>query len=170
MDYINSHLGIFILIGGVIAFFFIFKRFLEVLTGKLPYIKQPTGLFSNAEKKFYHMLQKSLDYKFKIFAKVRVADLIAVAPHVSGPGVLRAFNRISRKHVDYVICDKGSLEVLAVVELDDSSHLRKDRIDRDKFVDKAFHSAGIPIIHIKAQGHYDLRMLAMQISDGIYKN
>ena len=138
-------------------------------SGKLPYLANPNGMFSAAEKKFYFMLMKSLNYEATVFAKVRLADIIDVAPHMKGPNYLRAFNKISRKHVDYVICNKKTLEIMAAVELDDSSHLRKDRMDRDKFVDKVFAAAGIPLVHIKAQGHYDLHLLQNVIGQVIYK-
>lgn len=39
------------------------------------------------------------------------------------------------------------------MELDDYTHEREDRKERDVFVDKAFESAGIKIVHIK--GNYD---------------
>ena len=170
MEYINSYFWIFLVIVGAIASVYILKRFIDLLTGKLPYIIQPSGLFSNAEKKFYFQLEKALKYEFRIFAKVRIADLVAVAPHLSGSAEMRFFNKVSHKHVDYVICNKKTLDILAVVELDDTSHLRKDRMERDEFVDKVFKAAGIPIIHIKAQGHYDIHLLEVKIAQGMYKS
>ena len=161
---------IFIITGAILFGIALVIQLFKLYSGKLPYIKQPNGLFSAAEKKFYFMLMKSLNYEYTIFAKVRIADIIAVAPHAKGPNEIRAFNKISRKHVDYVICNKKTLDIMAVVELDDSSHLRKDRMDRDKFVDKVFVAAGIPLLHVKVQNHYDLRLLENLISQAIYKN
>jgi len=43
--------------------------------------------------------------------------------------------------------------VLAI-ELDDSSHDREDRKDRDAFVDQVFAAARKPILHVRARGTY----------------
>ncbi|MBR3404955.1 MAG: DUF2726 domain-containing protein, partial [Firmicutes bacterium] len=58
------------------------------------------------------------------------------------------FNRIKAKHTDFILVEPETLEVLAVVELDDPSHEREDRIERDEFVDHVYEAAGIPLLHI----------------------
>lgn len=35
-----------------------------------------------------------------------------------------AFGRISAKHVDFLVCHRGTFRIAGVIELDDSSHLR----------------------------------------------
>lgn len=49
-------------------------------------------------------------------------------------------NRFDRKIADFVVCDKA-LQVLAVIELDDSSHRGKEGKDaaRDKLLQDAGH-------------------------------
>lgn len=51
-----------------------------------------------------------------------------------------------------------------VIELDDRSHYRADRRDRDAFVDDVLASAGIPILHVRLQRSYDTQALAQQIA------
>lgn len=68
-------------------------------------------------------------------------------PPVKGDQWTAAFNKIKAKHVDFVLCDSIQIQPLLAIELDDRSHQRKDRQDRDIFVDKAFRSAGVPIVH-----------------------
>ena len=58
------------------------------------------------------------------------------------------FNWISQKHVDFVLCDRETMQILCAVELDDSSHERADRRQRDAFMDKAFRKAKLPLFHI----------------------
>ena len=58
------------------------------------------------------------------------------------------FNRIKAKHTDFILCDPEDLDVLAGVELDDPSHERPERIERDEFVDGVYQAAGIPLIHV----------------------
>ncbi len=49
---------------------------------------------------------------------------------------------------DFVVCNKDS-RVIAVIELDDSSHWRNERRLADSKKDKALTSAGIPIVRWK---------------------
>ena len=58
------------------------------------------------------------------------------------------FNKIKAKHTDFVFCDPDTLEILAGLELDDPSHERPERMERDEFVDNAYAAAGIPLIHV----------------------
>jgi len=114
-----------------------------------PYAKK-RYFFSAAERSFYEVL-KRLTTDHTIFAKVRLADLV----HVSkGTEAWQShFNRISRKHVDFVLCN-GDLAPLVAIELDDSSHDVEERKARDEFVDLTLTAAGLPIVRIRAKRAY----------------
>ena len=56
---------------------------------------------------------------------------------------------------------------MAAVELDDSSHGRTDRQDRDAFIDKAMANAGIPLIHFAAKRSYGVGEVKRAISDAL---
>ena len=81
--------------------------------------------------------------------KVRLADLISPKNDIDPKLWRKRFNKISSKHVDFVICDQD-MNVKLIVELDDWSHQRPDRQERDKFVDAALTGAGYKIVHIYA--------------------
>ncbi len=66
-------------------------------------------------------------------------------------------NKILAKHIDFVLCDPGSLKPLVCIELDDISHQRPERIERDKFVNLAFKSAQLPLLRIPTQPEYRSR-------------
>ncbi len=63
-----------------------------------------------------------------------------------------AFNRIKSKHVDFLVCDRQTLEILSVIEVDDPTHHIANRKKRDLFVDSALKQAGIPCAHLKVGG------------------
>lgn len=84
-----------------------------------------------------------------IHVKVRLADLITPQTGYNNKTWKSRFNKISSKHVDFVICD-SDMKVQVIVELDDRSHERADRQERDKFVDAALIGAGYKIVHIRA--------------------
>lgn len=112
------------------------------------------ALFTTAERSFLGVLDQAVSEKFRIFGKVRVADIITPAKGLDRKNWQSAFNRISSKHFDYVLCSKESLEVIAVIELDDKSHTSKKAIKRDKLIESACKSADIKLIRFKAKRNY----------------
>jgi very-short-patch-repair endonuclease len=74
-----------------------------------------------------------------------------------------AFNRITGKHVDFVLCDLADLSVVGVIELDDRSHDRFERGVRDGLVDSALAGAGIPVLRIPARQSYSPAQIREQV-------
>lgn len=146
---------VFIMIAAIMALLFLFL-FLLAMPEKKPQAlyEAQESLFTPAERNFMMVLQSICASHFAVFGKVRIADVIAVRKGLEPQVWRRAFNRISAKHVDYVLCDPRDLSVLCVIELDDASHRRKDRSERDTFVDAVFAEAGIPCIRIPARASY----------------
>lgn len=85
--------------------------------------------------------------------KVRMGDIITCDDSAwkAGWGP-----KISAKHIDFVIVDAKTTEILCGIELDDSTHVtNRDRVERDIFVNKAFDVAGVPLLRIPIQKFYD---------------
>lgn len=122
--------------------------------GRLPY--QARGqLVTKTELKFYKSLLKAVQDDWEIFAMVRIADLLRVE---KGTQHRRKWlNKILAKHIDFVLCDPGSLRPIVCIELDDPSHNRPDRIERDIFVNRAFDAADLPLLRIPTQPNYRSR-------------
>ncbi len=122
----------------------------------LPY-KLRDDFLSPAELSFFQVMRQVLGEQGVVLAKVNVADLLFV-PRGEGSQSFR--NRIDRKHVDFVICDPRTAHPLAAVELDDSSHNRADRQERDAFLEAAFRAAGLPLLRVPAQRSYAVEDIA----------
>jgi predicted RNA-binding Zn-ribbon protein involved in translation (DUF1610 family) len=143
---------------------------LRLLTGKtqtttsssdsLPY-RVRDDFLSPAENSFFHVLCSVVGEQVVICPKVRLADIFFV---VRPDKNLAYFNRISQRHVDFLLCERGSMKPILCVELDDSSHSRSGRKARDEFVDKAFEAADLPLLHIAAQRSYDTRELTGKVA------
>lgn len=134
---------------------------------RLPYRKRGR-LLTNAEIKFFRALQKSVQDDWLIFSMVRIADLVVVSENIKQR---RSWlGRIASKHVDFVLCDAGSVEPKLAIELDDPTHERPDRIKRDEFVEQVFESSGIPLIRIKLASSYDSRALRQVIDEQMKRN
>ena len=82
-----------------------------------------------------------------ICPKIRLADLVEPKKGKSKSEWQKLFNRIKAKHVDFVLCDQD-MHIKLIVELDDSTHGREDRQERDTFVDAVLTGAGYKIVHI----------------------
>ncbi len=112
--------------------------------------------FTKAERSFFGVLQQTFEPHYRIFGKVRLADIIKVKSGLSQSTRQSMLNKITNKHIDFIVCDSKTLAVICAIELDDSSHQKEDRKHRDDFVDHAFQLAEIPIIHFPVRQAYTL--------------
>jgi very-short-patch-repair endonuclease len=141
--------------------------FLKLLTGKptAPGYTSRAQLLTPAELSFFGVLETALSSQYRICPRIRLADLLTPARTSTRSAFQTAFNQISAKHVDFTICQKSDSAILGVIELDDKSHQEVSRQSRDRFVEQALQSAGIPLLRIKAARGYELNRLSQQLSD-----
>jgi Protein of unknown function (DUF2726) len=108
-------------------------------------------LLTKNEAAFFRVLKDLVADCYVISCKVRLADIVTCADADWSHGQA---NRISQKHVDFVINFTDSSRIVAAIELDDSSHELPERRARDVFLDQLFHQTGLKLIRIPAQWHY----------------
>ena len=128
----------------------------------LPYDLQE-ALFSPAECSFLGVLDLAVGDKARVFAKVRVADVLTPQAGLGQSKWQQHFNKISAKHLDYLLCHPADLSFICAIELDDSSHRHQKRKARDLFLKTACDSAGLPLLQIPASAHYQVEELREQI-------
>ncbi len=121
-------------------------------------------LFTPAERSFLGVLDQVVESEYRIFGKVRAADVMSVTKGMSRSEWQQAFNRIQSKHFDFVICRASDCSILLLIELDDKSHKKIQRIDRDNFVEKATEAAGISLLRIPCQRSYSTQELSSLIA------
>lgn len=95
----------------------------EIANEKFFHYKKIDAFFSPAERSFYGALNQAVAGRATIFGKVRVADIIKPTACMNKSHWQTSFNKISRKHFDFVLCNNQDLSVICVIELDDKSHL-----------------------------------------------
>lgn len=138
---------LYIVLGLLAAFLLIFWL-LRFFRPKELYPYERRDLLTSNELEFYQILYPLLcQHGWHLFMKMRLADIMAVQKEA--PDYMKYFNKIKAKHTDFVFYDPDTLEVLAGLELDDASHDRPERMERDEFVDRAYQAAGIPLIHVR---------------------
>ncbi len=148
----------------LLLLFFIILSLILFLFRKKPPLKyrRVKNLFTPSERKFYHVLQELLPPCCLLFAKVRVADVILPVSAKDKSRWRSAFNKVACKHFDYVVCNE-KLEILFAIELDDASHNKRERKERDDFLNWACKSAGIQLLRVPLQKEYDKKELRKAI-------
>jgi len=114
---------------------------LEFIRSRRPWPYYARRLLTNPEQVLYHRLVKALPNHI-VLAQVQLSRLLGVK---KGVHFASWFNRINRKSVDFVVCQRDGSAV-AAIELDDSTHSRRARQTADATKDKALESAGVRII------------------------
>ena len=111
---------------------------------------QPRQLLTKREMGEYLKLKQYADARgWLICPKVRLFDLIEPKSSYNRSDRQTLINKVWAKHVDFVLVDQ-SLNVIGVLELDDRSHDRPDRVERDQFVRDALEGAGFIMIQTRS--------------------
>ena len=155
-------LGFLLILGAVIS-----KRSKKTSSGKepdkKPIYEKKTYMMTRNELYFYRALKKAVGDEYQIMCQVSLYQIIKTRP-MSPSDNQKAFNKISRKTLDFVLCDPSNMKTIAAIELDDSSHKRNDRIYRDQFLNQAMKDADVPLIRFPAKSSYTADQVAQKIS------
>lgn len=114
----------------------------------LPY-RTKESILTAAENRFYLALLKAIDNKAVIVPKVGLQDVFFITDKEK---YLHYRNRISTRHIDFLICETGTLKPLFGIELDDSSHNRAETQKNDLFKNMVFEAALLPLVRIPLKG------------------
>ena len=101
--------------------------------------------------------------EYRIFAQVHLPTLVDHT--VRGQDWRAALGHINRKSVDFVLCDKSYVSPKLAVELDDKSHERSDRQERDHEVERILHEADVPLLRIENHGNFNPSELSQRIKE-----
>jgi very-short-patch-repair endonuclease len=120
---------------------------------------------TDAEQECYHALVSEMGPDYYFFPQIHL-DAI-VQPTVTRKDRFYAFRHINQKSVDFVACDKKQLRPLFAIELDDKTHNRPKRIERDREVESILRGAGIPLIRLENRGRFEPKELAAVVQKGM---
>jgi hypothetical protein len=129
----------------------------------MPYTAAP-ALFSPAERSFLGVLDQALARtEYWVFGKVRVGDVANLKPGLSKVARQGALNRISGKHLDFVVCRGSDLGILTAIELNDKSHGSQRAKQRDEFLVRLCQTIGLPLIQVPAKASYSIEQIQNQV-------
>ncbi len=132
------------------------------LAAEFPYLQRDHFL-SPAEMHFFQTLRTAVNGRAALSTKVNLSDLFWVKTDDQSRKRIYT-NKIDRKHVDFLLCDPATMRPLVAIELDDKSHQRADRQERDGLVNNVFLAAGLPLLHIIARRDYNSEEIASQLA------
>lgn len=120
-------------------------------------------LLTRNEAAFFQVLTTVLGDHYLVSCKVRLADIITCSDFDWKRGYA---NRISQKHVDFVVSSAKTSRIVAAIELDDRSHQRRERRMRDAFVNQLFRNVRVHLIRMPARWDYDEDLVTRYLTDG----
>lgn len=129
-----------------------------------PHHYEPKALLTPSEARFHTCLSQLSGDRCRIQVKPRLAD---VFQHAKGD--VAAFNKISQKHIDFLICRNDDWMPMLGIELDDDSHNRKDRKERDMFVNTLFASTGLPLLRIHIREIEQVERMVEKLTRGWFQ-
>lgn len=130
----------------------------------IPNYRLKDNFISDLEFKFYKVLKKvAYDLKLNLFTQVALNRILEVNNR-RNQQQLR--NRIDKKSIDFVLYDEKIKQIVACIELDDKSHKKPDRKDRDNFLDDMLKDI-VTLIHIEPENYYDCEILKQKILESI---
>jgi len=121
------------------------------------------SLITAAEKNYLSVLETVVGSRARIYCMVRVADVLKPNRSLDAKQRHILMRKTTQKHFDFVLCDPVSLQPLCVIELNDRSHQRKDRRERDQFLQEACDSARLPLHFVPVEKHYDANAVASYV-------
>ncbi|HEX8990635.1 MAG TPA: DUF2726 domain-containing protein [Anaerolineales bacterium] len=124
---------------------------IEIEATLLPYRLRERFL-STPEVALFRSLQEMAGEHYVIFAKVALNDIFyIVRPNEN----VHYFNKLFRKHVDFLLCHPQTLKPQIGVELIRPAPMGSTR-SSDQFMEDLFLTAGLALVQIPANDRYDI--------------
>ena len=117
----------------------------------LPY-RLREHFLSTPEVALYRALVEMVGQRYVVYSKVALNDIfLIVRPNEN----VHFFNKIFRKHVDFLLCDPHSLKPEIGVELVKPVG-RSETRPNDQFMEELFLTAGLPLVHVPSSERYEI--------------
>lgn len=118
----------------------------------------PKPLLTRNEMEFYGRLHQALP-EFAILPQVALRAFIKPKAAINSSAYWRQLGKIGSKHCDFLICNPNTLDIVAIIELDDRSHNRT----RDAARDALTASAGYLTIRYESRTRPTTMMIRLDV-------
>ena len=125
-------------------------------------------IMTSRENECFKILNEIFSSKWFVVPQVHLSALLDY--RVKGQNWNAAFRHINGKSVDFVLIGKESYKVICAIELDDSTHSKPDRMERDVEIERMFKEAKIPLARISKFESMTKPEIAKVVTDAINGN
>lgn len=123
------------------------------------------SIMTRAESEFFKCLLAVAGTNYHIFPQVHLDAILNFK--IKGQSWVGAMHHINQKSVDFVICDLANEKPLVAIELDDRSHEREDRIERDIIVEDILKNAKLPLLRFEYSKAYNLNEISQKVLEAL---
>jgi hypothetical protein len=115
-------------------------------------LRRTRTLFSPAERGALDLLEQAVGAKYRVFGKVRVADVLRPAAALDPEYHAQVWRRLRSRHFDFVLCRPDDLAVVCAVEVSGTHRSNAARARRDALVGALCRIAGLPLLRMQRVG------------------
>lgn len=131
---------LFIILGVILLIKLFFPK-------RLYQYRRRESIMTRPELEFFSILLAIVENRFHVFPQMHLDEIFY--HKIYGQNWFGAFHHINQKSVDFLICEIGTGKPLIAIELDDPSHEREDRKERDAEVERIFREAKLPLLRFR---------------------
>ncbi len=133
-----------------------------------PFDKKTT-IFTAAEKNFHSLLEQAVGENYRVINRVKLNDIITIRKGISKKASQTAIMQANQKYLDFVICDKNTMELKGAIDLVDTQG-KGYKLKKDWFVSGALDAAAIPHLRIKIKPSYSLEEIRACVNKKLLGN
>ncbi|HSW77924.1 MAG TPA: DUF2726 domain-containing protein [Candidatus Chromulinivoraceae bacterium] len=135
------YIFLFFLLTLVVVTVLLNRQTTRIIPAKTYHFTKKDKVMTVAESRFYASLSHVIGDRFFILPQAHLSTF--VDHKIKGQNWKAAFSIINGKSVDFLLVEKETLRPAAAIELDDWSHNREDRVQRDEKVASILKEAGV---------------------------
>jgi len=152
--------GLSLVLGFLVLALVAIGAFSIILGNRSPFSFRLKPLLTDNEVEFYGRLKEAMHDEAEVFPQVAMSAFLRPSIDLTGKDGFRARSAYSQKVVDFVICEKGTLRPVIVVELDDRTH----NAEKDAARDKMLTSSGLCVVRYRSNARPSPHEIRAQIT------
>ena len=127
---------------------------------RLPYVADET-LFTPPQRAFLAALEEALGPEYRVYGRVRVAEVIALRPRLDRAARRRAWALLGDRQFDFLVCSAATSALACAVNLAPRS--RRRRPPPQDTLDCICDAAGLPFVRFREADHYAAAQLEQSV-------
>lgn len=128
---------------------------------------RPGTFMSPTEFTVFLALSKMFDTKTSVLAKVSLAELVS---RPEERRYLAHWQRVQRRVIDFLVCTVPGANPILAIQLETERDSRRRRERGPNLLEEVLEDIGLPMLHLRAQDHYDAQDLTKKINFALKEN